>query len=279
MKDILKQSLSALLVLLIAGGCNKSEQPALGDYPLDANPPGGPLKFYAAYNGTTSNPLMNAVDSLRANFPSTNPLTTIDGINGKAVQGASGLAINYPSANDFKAATSFTVAFWIKRNVNNNTEFFFSLKDDTYDWGHSALFMMVEHGSATEAVVKVGIMDQWMEFNDDHKLQKPLLDGNWHHWAIRYDETTSKMSYYFDGDPVENAWSGATDVKKGGNPRGKLDFSKTTNLVVGGWNKHAGLTGPTDDWVSSFAGAIDQFRMYSTVLSAADIKNLFTNKE
>src|SRR5262245_26082866 len=108
MKRILKLSLSVLLLGLIAEGCNKTSRPELGDYPVDANQPGGPLKFYAAYDGTTGNPMMNAVDSLRANFPSNNPLSSVDGISGKAVQGASGLAINYPSANDFKSVTSFT---------------------------------------------------------------------------------------------------------------------------------------------------------------------------
>jgi hypothetical protein len=279
MKNIFKLLLSGLLVTLVAGSCKKLDRPGFADYPADANAPGGALKFYAAFDGVSANPLMNAVDSLRANFPSSNPLASIDGVSGKAVQGASGTAINYPSANELKSSTSFTIAFWVKRNVNTNTEFYFSLKDDTYDWSHSSLFMMVEHGSATEATVKVGVMDQWMEFPDANKLQKPLLDGNWHHWAIVYDETTSKMSYYFDGALVENAPASATDVKKDGNPRGALDLTKSTNFIIGGWNKHAGLDGPTDDWVGSYGGGIDQFRVYGVVLSAAEINDLFVNKK
>lgn len=279
MKNIFRLSLSVLLITLVAGSCKKLDRPSLADYPEDANAPGGPLKFYAAFDGTSANPLMNAVDSLRANFPSNNPLASIDGVSGKAVQGASGVAINYPSANELKSATSFTIAFWVKRNVNTNTEFYFSLKDDTYGWSHSSVFMLVEHATATEATVKVGLMDQWLEFPDANKLQEPMLDGNWHHWAIVYDESTSKMSYYFDGDPVLNPPASATDVKKDGNPRGALDLTKSTNFVIGGWNKHAGLDGPTDDWVSSFAGGIDQFRVYGVVLSAAEIKDLFVNKK
>src|SRR5690348_13889459 len=199
MKNINRISLSICLIVLIAVSCKKLDRPGWTEYPVDTNVPGGPLKFYAAFDGTTTNASMNAVDSIRANFAASNPLTTVDGIRGKAVQGVLDKAISYPSANDFKTATSFTVAFWFKRGVNNNTEFYFSLKDDTYDWSHSSLFMMVEHGTATEAVVKVGVMDQWMEWPDANKMQKPLLDGNWHHFAIVYDETTSKMSYYFDG--------------------------------------------------------------------------------
>lgn len=261
-----------------ATSCQKTDRPSLADYPKDANPPGGPLKFYAAFDGTTSDPLMNAVDSIRATFPSANPLASVDGIAGNAVQGGDGKAIKYPSANDFKNSTSFTIAFWLKREANPNTEFVFSLKDDTYGWSHSSIFMMMEHGTATEATVKMGVMDQWMEFPDGNKLNKPILDGNWHHWAMVYDETTSKMSYYFDGALVENPPASATDVKNGSNPRGPLDLTASNSLIIGGWNKHAELDGPTDGWISGFGGQIDQFRMYGTVLSASEIAALYATQ-
>jgi hypothetical protein len=267
------------LLAIVATGCQKMERPELGDFVEDANPPGGPLKFFAAFDGQTSNPLMNAVDSVRANFPASNPLTSVEGVSGQALQGEPDKAVSYASANDFKSATSFTIAFWMKRSVNANTEFVFSLMDDTYSgWHYSAIFMMMEHTTPTEATVKIGIMDQWLEFAGGNKLQRPMFDGNWHHWAMTYDETTSKMTYYFDGVKID-APASVTDVKSGGNPRGPLDLSKSTNLVIGGWNRHASLSGPTDGWISSFQGNLDQFRMYSTVLSAAEIKELFDNRQ
>jgi hypothetical protein len=55
---IAKYSLLVFAIGLIATGCKKLDRPPLGDYPKDANPPGGPLKFYAAFDGTTTNPLM-----------------------------------------------------------------------------------------------------------------------------------------------------------------------------------------------------------------------------
>src|SRR5688500_8553552 len=77
--------------------CQKMERPKLGEYPKDANPPGGPMKFYVAFDGTTNDPLMNAVDSVRANFPASNPLASVDGVKGKAVKGNGTQAINYTS--------------------------------------------------------------------------------------------------------------------------------------------------------------------------------------
>lgn len=278
MKYMFKLGVLAAFAAILAPACKKLDRPALGDYPVDANPPGGPLKFYAAFDGTGTSASLNAVDSIRANFPSDNPLTSVDGVRGKAVQGVDGKAINFPSANDFKNATSFTISFWAKRAINTRTEFYFSLKDDSYGWSHSSIFMMIEHATATDATVKVGLMDQWLEFAGGNKMKRPIFDGNWHHWALVYDETTSKLSYYFDGAIVSEAPPQATDVKKDGNPRGKLDLTQSNNLIIGGWNKHAGQTGPTDDWVGSFGGALDQFRMYDKVMTAAEIAALYNAK-
>jgi hypothetical protein len=76
MKHINKYSYFFYLLglVVLAASCQKMTRPALGNYPKDANPPGGPLKFYAAFDGTSSNALMNGVDSIRADFPSNNPL-------------------------------------------------------------------------------------------------------------------------------------------------------------------------------------------------------------
>jgi hypothetical protein len=38
-------------LVIMLGACQKMDRPALGDYPKDANPPGGPLKFYTAFDG------------------------------------------------------------------------------------------------------------------------------------------------------------------------------------------------------------------------------------
>lgn len=265
--------------------CQKMERPSLGEYPTD-NPvtPTTPLRFYVPFDSTSDAAkqinirFADSISSYPSYFPNS-AITFDEGVRGTAYKGADATALKYINANDFKDATSFTVAFWMKQTVNNRTEFFFGLQDDTYGWSHSSLFMMAEHTTATEATVKVGVMDQWMEFPDANKLQKPMFDGNWHHWVIIYDETTSKMSYYFDGTLVANPPASATDVKKDGAPRGKLDLTKSAVLSIGGWGKHVGVPGPTDSWVSSYTGELDQFRLYNKVLTAEEVNALFTNKE
>lgn len=79
--SIVKKSLGLGLLSLAFVSCQDMDRPELGDYAKDSNTPGGPLKFYTAFNGETSNPLMNAVDSIRAKFPSINTLSSITGVN------------------------------------------------------------------------------------------------------------------------------------------------------------------------------------------------------
>lgn len=276
MRKYFKVFLLAAGVLTIAVGCQKKKRPALGDYVQDANPPGGPLKFYTAFDGSSGDPLMNAVDSIRANFASSNPLSSVAGISGKAVQGKNAACIKYSSANDFGTATSFTIALWMKNTAQvGRTEFVFSLVDDKYGWHHSSIFLLVENQTATNTTMKLGLMDQWLEGT----LSKPLFDGNWHHIAYVYDQTTSKMTYYFDGAVVTGMTATQTDVKNGANPRGPVDLSTAKNLVLGGWNKQAGLDGPTDDWINSYTGAMDQFRLYGKALTAAEVNALYTSKK
>lgn len=281
MKKNIKQLFSAALVVLAVSSCQKMDKPALGNYPTDDKQVllPGDLRFFVDFNKTTGvSGRWNAADSISSNPAMLFPGTYAAGINGNAYNGVDNSAILYLNANDMKAAKSMSVAFWMKNTDKGRTEFVFSLVDDQYGWGHSAAFLMMEHGSATETTLKFGLMDQWLEFPDGSKFKKPLMDGNWHHLAFSYDATTSKMTYYFDGALVTGAPASATDVKNGGSPRGALDFTKTTNLVLGGWNKHAGKTGPTDDWVKSFTGSLDQFRMYNKALSAAEVNALYTGK-
>ena len=281
-----KHALCILTMGIALAACQKMERPALGDYPKDTNPSDGPLRFYTAYDGTTSDPLMNGVDSILANFPSSNPFTSIDGVNGAAVEGIDQKAIIYPSANDFAKSTSFTIAYWERNSVpgGGKPQFLFSLASKDY-WHQSALFCLIDHDGAgstsTNAVVKIGIQDHWFEFTPSNgTMPGNLLNGDWHHMAFVYDETTSKVSYFVDGDQLTGLPANLTDMKNGSDPFGPLTFNNTYGFIVGGWNKHGNLGNgaPTDDWIQSWQGGLDQFRLYNKALSASEIQALFNSR-
>ena len=296
MKKNIKQYLLATSVLLLAVSCQKMNRPALGDYTKDANPPGGPLKFYVAFDGTTPDPLRNAVDSIRANFASSNPLLSITGITGKGIQGAAAKdkAVKYTSANDFAKSTSFTIAYWMKNSpaTDGEPEFHFSLPGKDY-WHNSALFLLVEKGdpvnpnlsTPTQMACKLAIKDNWVEFIGVNRLPN-LLNGSWHHLVFTYDQTNSKVTAYVDG--VVFNYTGSGNIVGGGNPLGPAKFfndaqDNINSFVIGGWNKHAvsmpdGFKGPQDGWIHSYSGAMDQFRLYSKALSASEVLALFNSK-
>lgn len=266
--------------------CQKLDRPSLADYPKDANPPGGPLKFYAAFDGTSDDPLKNAVDSIRANFASDNPFTSVAGISGKAVKGVASKdkAIKYPSANDFSKSTSVSVAYWLKNTpaTDGEPEFHFSLPSKDF-WHESALFLLVEKGgpdaansTADSMACTFAVQDHWVEFRGKNRLSK-VLDGNWHHLAFVYDQTTSKVAAYVDGVPATYTGTG-NKLEDNGVGLGALKFANVNNFIIGGWNKHANAGGATDAWIHSYSGSMDQFRLYGKALSASEVLALYNSK-
>ena len=78
---------------------------------------------------------------------------------------------------------------------------------------------------------------------------------------------------------MTNAVAAVTDVKNGANPLGPIDLSGAKGLIVAGNNQHVGQTGAGDDWIKSYTGAIDQFRLYGTLLTDAEVKALYDAKK
>lgn len=263
-------------------GCQKMERPAMSDYPRDANEPGGPLKFYLAFDGTTNDPLMNAVDSIRASFPSDNPLTTTDGVNGKALKGASQKYLKFAKPNDWAIlADDFTISWWYKRDGQtknnaggNGPEYIFSFKSNNGHWSGGNMAVFLEGNNAAGAVkafvVDKDMKDPWFTWENAQTIPG-LLDNKWHHMALVYTASNSTMTLYIDGVANPNLKT-AGDLKEL-----DLDDSKITEFRIG--------AGPSnnlnsDDWLAStFKGELDQFRMYTTALSAAEVAALFNNKQ
>jgi len=279
MKKII-YSLSGILMLsIVLTACQKMERPALGDYPKDINEPGGPLKFYAAFDGTGENASRNAVDSIRANFPSDNPLASIDGVSGKAVQGEKYKYIKYSTANDFAAtAGSFTISFWQKRGLMR-TEHIFSLPAPSYGGNLTSMFLLEEGSVATPLVklyVKDAVGDKWFEWTGANAVTG-LYDDQWHHIALVYDGSTSKTTLYKDGTahPFVSEWAGHGDVK--------LEQSKITGLKIGAGPQEftqAQVSAEAEDWLkNSWTGGIDQFRLYSIALSQQEVNALYVGKK
>ena len=275
--NTMKMGAAAVFVALISfSGCQKMTRPALGEYTSDVPVEiTTPLRFFVPFEGTDPVSRFNMADDISKNPAFVTSLTTVDGgVSGKALQGADGAAVKYLNANDIKSATSLTIAFWVKRALNSRTEFYFGLTGDSKDyWAESAMFMLVERGSLTAATVKLYLDDKWFEFPDGNQMNAPLLDGNWHHMTIVYNEATSLMKWYFDGAPIAAPASATTQLT------GPLRLKSAGAMILGGFNKHAGMSGLQDSWISSFAGNMDQFRMYNTALTDSEVLALYNSRQ
>ncbi len=254
--------------------CQDMDRPPLGDYVQDANEVGGPLKFFTAFEGTS-------VDSIRATFGTPTNAKYAAGISGQAYQGDTTANIIYAAANDFSKSTSFTVAFWMKKKAHkNNAQFVFSLPTTTDIWHKSEMFMLIENigqSSGDSLPAKFLVKDQWFEFVNEYRLPKGL-DGNWHHLAFVYDENTSKLTTYWDGAARTGLPASKTDVLNAGKPRGPINFVNVSKFVIGAPSATA-LGSTPDAWMALYDGQLDQFRLYGTALSSAQITELFSKKQ
>lgn len=281
MKRIFNNTLAALVAVATLAGCQKMSKPELGSYLQDANPPNGPLKFYAAYDGSTTNPLMNAVDSIKANFPSDNPFTTIEGVRGKAVQGVNQKFIKYPSFNAWASSSSISISVWFKQNgqtKNNNgtngPSYILSMRaKDGFHWSNAVGFLFLEGNNTACAVKSMFVSttgDNWFTWEGGQSIAG-LCDDRWHHLVLTYDETNSQVKLYIDGvqNPNVRTW--------GSHGALNMATSQITEFRVGAGPSNSFAS---DDWLAcTFKGGIDQLRLYGKTLTAAEIQSMFTNKQ
>ena len=256
--------------------CKKLDRPALGDYAKDTNPPGGPLKFYAAMDG-------KAVDSIRANFGIDNNSSYTDGgATGKAVQldGSKNGYLSFPSANDFGSATSFTISFWINITMaqkdNSHAVGVFAFANSKNFWGNATFYADNNAKSPSDS------MDLKIHFNDKNngdnwnfagynfaKAWPHMYDGKWHQVGFTYDKASLTGTVYRDG-VVFDKQTGQSIV-----------FENPSQLIVGGYQEAAGIVGKYADntWMAGFPGKMDQVRLYGTALSASDMAAIYASKQ
>ncbi|HYJ62922.1 MAG TPA: LamG domain-containing protein [Parafilimonas sp.] len=259
---------------LIITSCQKMDRPPLGDYPKDANAPGGPLKFYAAFDEKN-------VDSVRANFGTFNDASIVDGgVSGKCVQfdGSKNGFINYPSANDFGQSTSFTISFWMNITLaqkdNVNADGVLAVASSTNFWSEVSIW--VDHNTTKDTMdlkfhFANGTGDNWdfAGYAGANGL-KGMYDGQWHHIAFTYDATSKTGTLYKDGAQFDQKTN--ETIAFDGN---------ASQLILGGFQEAVGLVSSYSDnsWMSGFPGKMDNVRLYGVALSAADIKSIYDNKE
>jgi len=270
---------AAMIAGIALNSCQKMDKPALGDYEQDKVViPTTPLRFYVSFDSTsvadkqTNIRFKDSISGSPSFFPD-NSIKVATGVHGTAYQGNLDKNLSYLNVNDWGKSTSFTVAFWEKKSGINNAdaEFVMSIPSKAGHWSNSNMLLIFDHKGAgstpDSSVVKLmvaengGAVDHWFELTGSNRLAG-ATDGQWHHLAFAYDETTSAMKIYKDGALYSTqTWAGHGAIK--------MDDAKATGFYLGG---------KTTDWGKAFNGSLDQFRLYNKALTAAEVQSLYTGK-
>lgn len=272
---IQKNAILVLAILIAFTSCQKLTRPALGNYPKDANPPGGPLKFFAAMDGSS-------VDSIRANFGSDHDVSYATGVSGNAAQfdGSKNGYIDYPAPNDFGVSTNFTISFWLNTTLaqkdNVNADGVLTLASTSNFWGNFTFYADHTTGGNSDSMdLKIhfanGSGDNWDFAGYTGNARWPkMYDGLWHHVAFVYDASSKTATLYRDGVQFDQK-TNETIAFDG----------KSSKLIVAGFQEAAGIVSTYGDntWMSGFPGLIDNIRLYGEALAPADVAALYANKQ
>ncbi len=236
------------------------------------------------------------------------------GIKGKAYKGSSSQE-RYVVANATAAITSlndFTISFWMNTantvdpatpGQGKGAQGIFSIVRPLEFWGGLNLFLENPDSAFPNRLrLKLGVENgrtdvawkgQGAIMNLDDSLNK------WIHVAFAYNSSTSTISAYINGVLAANlsgfAYAPAEGVagvatwyadNPGGldNPNnapkyGNFEMTGTNGKVVFGTHQFettpAMNNGSQQDWATSYAGLLDEFRIYDVALPLNDVKALY----
>lgn len=238
-----------------------------------------------------------------------------EGIKGMAYSGSSTesrYAIGQASSA-VTDLNDFTIAFWMKSNntvtpdppgVGKGAQGIFSIVRPTEFWGGINLFIENPDNSKPDRIrLKLGVENGRAGVNWKGQSVIANLDGykgKWVHVAFVYNSKESKCYVYQDGEPAKNlegfayspaggtlsgyaSWfsddPGGIDNPKGVAGYGALEMVGTNGQVVLGTHQFETLpplnNGSHQDWAASYAGQLDEFRLYNAALAPADIIALY----
>ncbi len=259
--------------------CQKLERPELGELILDPPPP--PLTLLNSKSYWHFNESARDTGEFRLITTAKN-VSYVQGVTeGHAAQiGPDGYLLVTNVNDGLKSPGSLTVAFWMNGvgPVQGGAQGLFAISNSTQFWGNFEMFLEnLDNGA--EAFLKLhmlnsgapnGVGEEWTEVKIPNALNK------WTHIAVTYNAANSQLTIYADGQPT-----GINQKVLSGGNYGPLQFANVTGLVLGSFafQTTPSLTnhGP-ETWAKSFNGAFDQFRIFTTALTPAEVNNLYTNK-
>jgi hypothetical protein len=272
-----------VMVSVSITSCQKMERPPLILIPDDTAKLNGPLQRFWAFENTVMDSIQDAAGIAK-------DITYVDGVKGKAYKGSLTGQVEYPAAGRLATMASFTIAFWMNTGKHDGgAQSVFMLPRTSDFWGN--MFMLIEgnnNPADNSMLVKFNFAGQWVQFDGGgtNPPRIPDMYGKWKHMAFTYDSATSKFAAYVDGAALALP-AAITDRKKespAGSgtfvPMGGLQFVDVSKFIIGGYQQHLGSPwAAPDGWMLHYTGMLDQFRIYTKMLTATEINQLYTSKQ
>jgi hypothetical protein len=193
--------------------------------------------------------------------------------------GASSKAFEFDGLNDYveckgisttfpKILNSFSVAFWIKSNTKNPSNFqsiASTVNSSSSGFVFGIWLFRDLNGKVNPNAIECSIRSSDNKYYTLHLENDKLNDGKWHHVAFVVDDLSkSAGKAYFDA---------SLSIEEPGHPKqnptkfNDLDYP----LVIGASNNR----GKIDKY---FNGSLDEFVIYSKAISSCDVNGLFLSK-
>jgi hypothetical protein len=162
-------------------------------------------------------------------------------------------------------AGSFTFSTWVKTTVTNGADYNNAFFGAVIFWAYN------DH-SNTNDTIPLAITGSKAAFttrggdsgvSDTLHSLTSVNDGNYHLITVTRDQGTGEKKIYVDGN-LDNSQIGTTNPLNGNN----------YNLTIGGWDYYIDGTGTN---YSSYNGLLDDLQIYSGVLSATEVAEIYTN--
>ncbi|WP_316804998.1 LamG-like jellyroll fold domain-containing protein [Pedobacter nototheniae] len=207
------------------------------------------------------------------------------GIKGQAYQGKTGTFITYANPGLVAGLTSFTVSFWINTQKHDGgAQGIFGLgKADGSFWGNFFVIIEGNNTSSNKMQSKLHFeknvtpsipnTENWVD--PAEALRPNDMYGAWRQITYTYDETTSKVAYYANGQAIDIG-NDANRTSNGTAPLGPLAFKSATKFVIGGYQNHAGAPfGGLEPWMLNYTGKLDEMRIYKKALTSQQVSALY----
>ena len=205
--------------------------------------------------------------------------------------------LTYPSIAALNSVPNMSVSMWVKVSSNKGTanahatSLFqlsrleganthwagnFTLMAETGNWGGDTLqvkaLSVTKNADASANWQDVANQPKPSDADllDGHEKNPNKVGGTWAHIVATWDGTTKTFKVYSNGQRISNVkWE-----NRGGSP-GAFDFYNPTKPIIGafGTNIPGGLT--PDGWQKPMTGNIDEIRIWTKALNAADINSLY----